>query len=577
MVVLRSSLGVSLLAVVFAAVVLAVVAPVPLNAQDNARDGEQFAFVSGPGGSCAFRRTGPAVTAIVTTPVQSQASQIYCQVPEGFRPLTQVWREATAYIGDPGSPEAIRAGVINYFSVDPDSSIIDGGGHIENASFGSGYATTGVNFELDWFTATHVVTGAFANLEEHRGGKFTLERGGHFVRARLATDRSPVQHWARQKPADIFRIPEGYRPHVPVLRTVEGAAVNGDGVPVDPPRVVVFEIAVAPDGAARYVDGQPLDDVGYLAYELDVSWETAPSPDRPVLEDLHAAIYAETRDEKSWPSNWGRGDVPLAEWSGVSTDAIGRVTHLELRRFGAYGAIPPSIGRLGALKTLHLGGGEAREQNWLRVAPEDLASLTRLESLNLDWLPVTGALPPEWAQLTNLRTLLLRGTGFTGPLPPEWSELRRLEVLDLGQTAVSGRLPPEWSGMQNLERLVLSSPHLEGPLPKGWATMPHLRVLDIRGTPLTGSLPPEWSRMPRLEHVRLWHTELDPLIPAVWGMNRSLQFVHLENQSANLPSLRQEYLRGLLNAHDSEPGREETRCRDGHVSYVYHCNGTETE
>lgn len=573
MVVFRSSPGVSLLAVVFAAVVLAVVAPAALNAQSNARDDEQFAFISGPGGSCAFRRTGPTVTIIVTTPVQRQTSQIYCQAPEGFRPLTQVWREATAYIGNPGSPEAIRAGVVNYVSVNPDGSIVDVGGHI--AEFESEYATTGVSFELDWFTATHVVTGAFANLEEHRGGKFLLERGGHFVRARLATDRSPVQHWARQKPGDLFRIPEGYRPHVPVLRTVKGAAVNIDGVPLDPPRIVVFQIAVAPDGAVRYRDRPLLDDVGYLAYALDTSWETAASPDRPVLEDLHAKIYAETLDEKRWPPNWGDSDVPLAEWFGVSTDAVGRVTHLELGHIGAYGTVPPTIGRLGTLKTLNFGSGEGLSR--IRVAPEDLASLTRLESLNLDGQSVTGSLPPEWAQLTNLRTLLLRGTGITGPLPPEWAELRRLEVLDLGQTAVSGRLPPEWSGMQNLERLELSSPHLEGPLPAAWVAMPHLRVLDIRSTPVTGPLPPEWNRMPSLEHVYLWHTELDLLIPAVWGMSRSLQFVHLEGQSANLPSLRQEYLRSLLNSHDSEPARKETRCRDGHISYVYHCHGTETE
>ena len=580
-------------------IALASVSPLRLEAQDATDLDEQFVSVTGPGSTCELRRTGPTVVAIVTTPVQpplgglrgkaffisdggivttpmqppGSRNRTYCQVPEGFRPLTGIRQEAVAYIGDPSSSDSDRAGSVEFVYVDPDGTVINAGGRIEDIPGGRG--SSGASFALEWFTATHAADGVFANLAEHHGGQFQVLRGGHHVRAHIATDRSPVQHWARQEPAKLFQVPEGFRPHMPVVRTVEGTVVDANGTLFNPSRVVAFEITVTPDGAVRYVDGELLDDVGYLAYTIHMVWETAVSPDRAVLEDLMAKadfhllrIYANF--------NWGRADVPLAQWSGVSTDAFGRVTHLELQGFGGSGDLPPSVGRLSALRTLDLSNGELISNSFTSV-PATLSELVHLEHLILDGQPVTGTLPAAWSRLTNLRTLSLRWTDFTGPLPPEWSEFQRLEVLDLGYTHVEGYLPPEWGSMRNLEALVFSSPYLEGPLPAEWATMPRLRGLDIRGTPLTGPLPPEWSRMPQLVTVHLWHTNIDPVVPPVWSMSRSLRSVQVDNLQTHWYALRREYIRDLLLAHDSAQTRAESGCRDGYVTYLHHCRGTEPE
>lgn len=107
--------------------------------------------------------------------------------------------------------------------------------------------------------------------------------------------------------------------------------------------------------------------------------------------------------------------------------------------------------------------------------------------------------------------------------------------------------------------------------------MRRLRVLNIRGTPLTGSLPPEWSRMSRLEYVGLQGTNINPAIPSVWGMLSSLQEVRLGNQRVAGDGLRQMYLRDMLRAHASRQTRDASVCRDGYVSYLYHCSGTGAE
>lgn len=575
-------------------IALASASPLRLEAQDAADFDEQFVLVTGPGGTCELRRTGPTVVAIVTTPIRpprgglrgkaffisagdivttpmqppiGSRNSIYCQVPEEFRPLTRIRREAITYIGEPSSSDSERAGIVKYVSVYPDGTVINEGGRTEDIPGGRG--SSGLSFALEWFTATHAADGVFANQAEHHGGQFRVLRGGHHVLAHIATDRSPVQHRARQEPAELFQVPEGFRPHIPVIRTVEGTVVDANGVPVNPSRVVVFKVTVMPDGPVRYVDGEQLDDVGYLAYAFQAVWETAVSPDRAVLEDLMAKA-------NFLNNNWGRADVPLDKWSGVSTDAFGRVTHLNLNGLGGRGDLPPSIGRLSVLRTLNLSSYE-RIGNEFTSVPTTLAELVHLEHLILDGQPVTGPLPAAWSRLTNLRTLSLRGTGFTGPLPPEWSEFRRLEVLDLGCTHVEGYLPPEWGSMRNLETLEFSSPYLEGPLPAEWATMPHLRGLDIRGTPLTGPLPPEWSRMPQLATVYLWHTNIDPVVPPVWSMSKSLRSVQVDNLQTHWYALRWEYIRDLLLAHDSVETRSESGCRDGYVTYLHRCRSTEPE
>ena len=544
------TIGIRSLVAVALAVVFALVFSASVNAQQEVDSTVATAVVTGPGGTCEFHRRGTEVVAFVTTPDPRPAERIetYCHAPEGFRPMTRIWHDVPEYVGHPRTAEAARANGIAYVWIDPDGSIANGGGVLETMAdviLGgrTDVVTDGISFELDWFTATDTVEGTFANLAEHHDGHFNLARGGTFVRAHLSTDRSPVQYWARQAPADLFLVPEEFRPHIPVVRVVEGVVVDPHGVPANPPRVVDFEITVTPDGAVRYQDGPHLEGVGYLAYELDTAWETAMSPDRAVLEEIRAAFPATTFYGVDPLPGWGVDDMPLAQWKGVSTDAYGRVTNLDVVAGGS-GPLPRSIGQLSALRRLQLGpvGYESFAEygpgpNGFLV-PDSLADLAQLETLILNGQSLTDGLVVALSRLANLRWLSLNETGITSPLPPEWSALRHLEVLDLCPVQVSGHLPPSWSGMTSLKRLNICSPNLEGPLPAAWAQLANLKWLRLGGTGITGPLPPEWSKLRHLEVLSVGSDSPNlGRLPAVWSQLTNLRLLSLNGTgiSGRLP------------------------------------------
>ena len=66
------------------------------------------------------------------------------------------------------------------------------------------------------------------------------------------------------------------------------------------------------------------------------------------------ALYAAT-DGPNWTdnANWG-SDAPLGDWHGVSVNAEGRITGLQLKWNNLTGTLPPALGDLTALEDLDL-------------------------------------------------------------------------------------------------------------------------------------------------------------------------------------------------------------------------------
>ena len=71
--------------------------------------------------------------------------------------------------------------------------------------------------------------------------------------------------------------------------------------------------------------------------------------DRAALVALYATVGPNWDSNDNWLS-----DVPISEWSGVTTDDNGRVTGLDLRQNQLSGEIPPELGNLASLEILDL-------------------------------------------------------------------------------------------------------------------------------------------------------------------------------------------------------------------------------
>ena len=140
---------------------------------------------------------------------------------------------------------------------------------------------------------------------------------------------------------------------------------------------------------------------------IDCPEDRPVSPDRAVL----VALY-EATDGDHWANDthW-LSDEPLNEWFGVTTDADGRVTRLNLFRNRLSGELPSELGHLTHLQWLGLYDNELSGS-----LPSSLGNLTNLQSLDLGENDFSGALPSSLGNLTNLEDLYLDATQLCAPL-----------------------------------------------------------------------------------------------------------------------------------------------------------------
>ena len=213
--------------------------------------------------------------------------------------------------------------------------------------------------------------------------------------------------------------------------------------------------------------------------------------DRAALE----AFYDAT-DGPSWTDDtYWRTSAPPGEWFGVTTDAGGRVTELELPGNGLTGPIPDALGDLALLRTLNLGSRfDYDAQRWIEneltgSIPVALGRLANLRWLSLNGNALVGPIPAWFRSLTNLRALYLDSVGLTGPVPAEFESLANLQTLSLASNGLTGSIPTWLGNLADLRALSLASNGLTGPIPARLGDLANLRRLSLAWNPLTGILP----------------------------------------------------------------------------------------
>ena len=353
------------------------------------------------------------------------------------------------------------------------------------------------------------------------------------------TTRSPVPAVAPPPGQALFTLPPAFRPPFPVMRRGVGQPVRADGS-LDParPDPRPFHLQLEPDGAVRYLDHPAGAELGYLAYDLKLTWgTTAAANDQAVLDILDAVT---SKDIRITSRNSTRGGFPIIEDGRVVivafpplTDEIppelGQLTHLrslalirknvtklpseigQLTRLivlwlqsNQLTALPPEIGQLADLSLLVLWG------NQLTTLPPEIGQLLFLARLYLQSNQLT-ALPPEIGQLQYLDVLHLQENLLT-TLPPEFGQLR-LRNLDLSDNQLT-TLPPEFGQLQNLNSLNLSSNQLTA-LPPEFGQLQSLERLKLTQNQLT-ALPPELGQLQNLTHLDLDENPLTGCLPSGW-------------------------------------------------------------
>ena len=226
-----------------------------------------------------------------------------------------------------------------------------------------------------------------------------------------------------------------------------------------------------------------------------------------------AALYSATNGP-AWEdnTNW-LSDRPSGTWHGVTTNAEGHVTGIDLASNNLNGYVPGALAGLSKLKSLDLGENgflvgplprelmnlELRElllegtrscapadaefQAWLRTIPA--RSVPTCDDFDLNTLKALFALfestnGPDWDDRTNWNS--------DAPLE-EWygvtvDEDGRITELNLADNNLSGSLPADLAALKGLERLDFSDNEgLAGPLPHEWTELT-LEYLWMEGTQL---------------------------------------------------------------------------------------------
>ena len=260
--------------------------------------------------------------------------------------------------------------------------------------------------------------------------------------------------------------------------------------------------------------------------DVTVVAPSGPQGDYAVLAALYDATGGPTWTNST---NW-KTTAPLDEWHGVTTDASGRVTELDLAQNGLTGPIPETLGTLSSLEVLRL-----RDNTLTGTIPGALSSLSNLESLSRYGIAPTGRVPARLGGLANLRVLRLDGNQLSGPVPGTLASLARLEELDLGENALAGPIPRALGGLSNLTTLRLSENTLTGPIPDTLGRLSSLETLFLTANALTGPIPETLGGLSSLVWLDLGANRLTGPIPEALGGLSRLKWLYLGENALSGP------------------------------------------
>ena len=285
--------------------------------------------------------------------------------------------------------------------------------------------------------------------------------------------------------------------------------------------------------------------------------------------------------------NWGNKTnwlslAPLGKWYGVTTDADGRVTELNLEDNNLSGTVPLALAGLANLKTLNLAFNASLSGPLPQVITRLPLEVLKLQGTEVcappqaefqAWLNgisvstgVTGCTDtrvdyyalvelynatdgPNWTNATNwasaaplnewhgvdtdpggrVTRLSLWENNLRGPLPTVLGRLTNLSSLNLDRNQLMGEIPSELGQLTSLQKLALAVNQLTGEVPSELGQLTNLSDLNLLGNQLTGEIPPELGQLTNLESLYLGPNLLTGEIPPELGQLTSLKKLSLDS------------------------------------------------
>jgi len=143
------------------------------------------------------------------------------------------------------------------------------------------------------------------------------------------------------------------------------------------------------------------------------------------------ALYQSTNGI-NWGTNWPLTQ-PISTWHGITLNAEGCVTHINLNQNNLVGTIPAEIGNLSALIRLNMYSNKLSGS-----IPVEIGNLSELHQIWLFSNQLSGELPSEIGNLSNLTHLGIGGNQLTGTIPSSYGNLSNLSFLTVKNNNLSG-------------------------------------------------------------------------------------------------------------------------------------------
>ncbi|KAL8277991.1 hypothetical protein RQP46_009623 [Phenoliferia psychrophenolica] len=239
----------------------------------------------------------------------------------------------------------------------------------------------------------------------------------------------------------------------------------------------------------------------------------------------------------------GGGDGSSFDDSGNQDDSTGtKDTSQESSKHTDCDVLTALFSALAGESWLNKTGWETAKVNTTGIACCEFYGVScnaagRVSALDLAGNGLRGPLDDEVFELAYLQRLNLSSNGLTGPLPDKFSFTPSLSSLSLANNLLSGALPPSLSNSSSLVLVHLSNNSLTGPLAFPYAA--NLSSLSVARNQFDGPL--DLSHNGGLQKVDVGYNSFGGLVPDLGGFPGLLSFQGARNNFTG-------GVRGLLNA-----------------------------